>query len=141
MSVRLPAKDADAVTLLKSVRSIAVVGASVNPARPSNGVIRFLVNRGYEVHPVNPGHEGKEIAGRRIVARLADVPAPIDMVEVFRQSRHVAGVLDEALALDPRPKVFWTQLGVIDEASAERAAAEGFAVAMNRCPAIDLARD
>lgn len=140
MSFRLPASDADAVALLKSVRSIAVVGASVDPSRPSNGVIRFLVGRGYVVFPVNPGHEGEEIAGRRIVARLADVPEPIDMVEVFRESRHVAGVLDETLALRPRPKAFWTQLGVIDETAAARAEAEGLAVAMNRCPAIDLAR-
>jgi predicted CoA-binding protein len=124
--------------ILSGVRTIAVVGASPNPARPSHGVARFLAARGYKVFPVNPGHGGGEIAGLPAFATLADIPEPIDMVDVFRASEHVAEVLDEALALDPRPKVFWTQLGVADAAAAARAEAEGLTVVMDRCPKIEL---
>lgn len=134
----MPVPDSGISDLLARVRTIAVVGASPNPARPSFGVARFLAARGYRVFPVNPGHAGGEIAGLAAFGRLADIPEPIDMIDVFRAPRHVAGVLDEALALSPRPAVFWTQLGVIDEASAARAEAEGLAVVMNRCPKIEL---
>ncbi|RXF75135.1 CoA-binding protein [Hansschlegelia zhihuaiae] len=125
-------------SILAGVRTIAVVGASPNPARPSNDVARFLAARGYKVFPVNPGHGGGGIAGLPAFATLADIPEAIDMVDVFRASEHVAEVLEQALALDPRPKVFWTQLGVVDEAAAARAEAEGLAVVMDRCPKIEL---
>lgn len=125
-------------SVLAGVRTIAVVGASPNPARASHAVAQFLSRSGYRVFAVNPGHGGGEIAGLPAFARLADVPEPIDMVDVFRASQHVAGVLDEALALDPRPKVFWTQLGVVDLAAAARAEAEGLTVVMDRCPKIEL---
>jgi predicted CoA-binding protein len=127
------------IGLLKGVRSIAVVGASPNPARPSHRVTSFLAARGYLVFPVNPGHGGREVAGLPAYGRLADIPEPVDMVDVFRASEHVSGVLDEALALDPKPRVFWTQLGVRDDAAAAQAEAAGLVVVMDRCPAIVLA--
>lgn len=136
----MASRDDPILKILAGVRSIAVVGASPNPARPSFGVTRFLASRGYRVFPVNPGHGGREIAGLPAFARLADVPAPIDMVDVFRASAHVASVVDEALALSPRPSVLWTQLGVVDQASAARAEAAGLTVVMDRCPKIELAR-
>jgi uncharacterized protein len=126
--------------ILTSVRTIAVVGASPNPARPSNGVLGFLVTKGYQTWPVNPGHAGALIRGRPVSARLADVPARIDMVDVFRNSAAAAGAVDEALALDPPPRVIWMQLGVINEEAAERARAKGAIVVMNRCPAIETRR-
>ena len=137
----MPVPDAEIPALLAGVRTIAVVGASPNPTRPSFGVVTFLAARGYEVFPVNPAHGGGEIAGLPAYARLADVPAAIDMVDVFRRPAHVAGVLDETLALSPRPRVFWTQLGVVALLSADRAEAAGLAVVMDRCPKIELMRD
>lgn len=126
--------------VLGSVRTIAVVGASPNPARPSFMVTRFLASQGYRVFPVNPGQGGGEIAGLTAYARMADVPEPIDMVDVFRASEHVGAVVDEALALDPPPKVIWTQLDVRDDAAAARAAARGLIVVQDRCPKIEYAR-
>jgi len=126
--------------ILTSVRTIAVVGASPNPARPSNGVLGFLVAKGYQTWPVNPGHVGALIRGRPVSARLAHVPARIDMVDVFRNSAAAAGAVDEALTLDPLPRVIWMQLGVINEEAAERARAKGAIVVMNRCPAIETRR-
>lgn len=137
----MPIDDASLPRLLADVRTIAVVGASPNPARPSHEVAAFLAARGYRVFPVNPGHGGGEIAGLKAYASLADVPEPIDMVDVFRASEHVAAVLDEALALDPKPKVFWTQLGVRDDAAAARGRSAGLTVVTDRCPAIVLSRD
>ena len=91
--------------ILTSVRTIAVVGASPNPARPSNDVLGFLVAKGYETWPVNPGHAGALIRGRPVSARLADVPARIDMVDVFRNSAAAAGAVDEALTpRSPAPR-------------------------------------
>nr|WP_281375309.1 CoA-binding protein [Hansschlegelia beijingensis] len=127
-------------SVLQSVRTIAVVGASPNPMRPSNGVAGFLRRRGYRVFCVNPGHAGGTVAGSPCVARLADVPEPIDMVDVFRSLEHIGGVVDEALALEPLPKVIWTQLGLRDEAAASRAEARGLTVIMDRCPAIEVPR-
>ncbi|MEW6256861.1 MAG: CoA-binding protein [Pseudomonadota bacterium] len=126
--------------ILTSVRTIAVVGASPNPARPSFFVTKYLAERGFEVFPVNPGQAGKEIAGRAVVARLSEVPVAIDMVDVFRASEHLPGVLDEVLALDPRPKVLWMQQGVRHDETAERAEAAGLRVVMNRCPKIEYGR-
>ena len=126
--------------ILTTVRTIAVVGASPNPARPSNEVMGYLVAKGFETYPVNPWHAGGLIRGRPTYARLADVPALIDMVDVFRNSAAAGGAVDDALNLDPLPAVIWMQLGVVNEEAAERARAKGVTVVMNRCPKIEFRR-
>jgi predicted CoA-binding protein len=126
--------------ILTSVRTIAVVGPSPNPLRPSNEVLGFLVDRGYETYPVNPGHAGALIRGRPVSARMADIPVRIDMVDVFRNSANAGRVVDEALELDPLPRVIWMQLGVINEEAAVRARAKGVTVVLNRCPKIEARR-
>lgn len=126
--------------ILTSVRSIAVVGASPNPARPSNDILGFLTRSGFETWPVNPGHAGSLIYGRPVSARLSDVPAKIDMIDVFRNSDAAGGVVDEALRLVPLPRVIWMQLGVVNEAAAELARAKGVTVVMNRCPHVETGR-
>jgi predicted CoA-binding protein len=126
--------------ILHSIKTIALTGASPNPARPSNGVMGYLLSRGYEVIPVNPGQAGKQIQGRTVYARLADIPVPIDMVDVFRASEYLDGVVEEALALSPLPKIIWSQLGVRDDAAAAKAEAAGIQVVMNRCPKIEYGR-
>jgi len=132
--------DAYIAGILNSVRTIAMVGASPNPERPSHGVLRYLLGKGYHVIPVNPGQAGKKILGQTVYARLADIPEPIDMVDVFRASNAVPAVVDEVLALDPLPKVVWMQLGVRSDEAAKRAENAGIRVVMNRCPKIELAR-
>jgi predicted CoA-binding protein len=126
--------------ILSRVRTIAVVGASPNPARPSNEVLGALIERGFQTFPVNPGHAGALIRGRTVAGRLADVPVPIDMVDIFRNSAAAGDAVDAALALDPLPGVVWMQLGVVNEAAAERARARGVTVVMNRCPVIEFRR-
>ena len=126
--------------ILNSVRTIAIVGASANDVRPSWFVTKYLLDKGFSVIPVNPGQAGKEILGQRVYARLADIPQPIDMVDIFRASSAVPAVLDEVLALDPLPKVLWMQLGVRNEEAAARAEAAGMKVVMNRCPKIEYGR-
>lgn len=126
--------------ILNSVRTIAVVGASANDIRPSYFVTKYLIDKGYEVFPVNPGHAGKEIFGRMTYASLADIPVAIDMVDVFRASAAVSGIVDDVLKLEPLPKVIWMQLTVRDDEAAARAEAAGIRVVMNRCPKIEYAR-
>jgi len=123
--------------LLASARTIAVVGASPNTARPVFGVMAYLLRVGYRVIPINPGHNGKEILGQRVHARLADVPEPIDIVDIFRRQEALAGVVDEALALDAKPKAIWMQLGLVDDAAAAKAEAAGLTVVMDRCIKIE----
>jgi uncharacterized protein len=132
--------DEEVRSILTGVSTIAVVGASPNPARPSNDVLGFLIAKGFETYPVNPGHAGGLIRGRTTYARLADVPAAIDVVDVFRRSSAAGGVVDEALRLDPVPRVVWMQLGVVDEEAAKRARAKAVTVVMNRCPRIEFGR-
>jgi predicted CoA-binding protein len=126
--------------ILTTVRTIAVVGASPNPARPSNEVMGYLVAKGFETYPVNPWHAGGLIRGRKTYARLADVPALIDMVDVFRNSAAAGKAVDDALNLDPLLAVIWMQLGVVNEEAGTRARARGVAVVMNRCPKIEFRR-
>jgi hypothetical protein len=126
--------------LLTSARVIAVVGASPNATRPVFGVMRYLIASGYRVIPINPGHAGHEILGQKVYARLADIPEPIDIVDIFRRPSALAGVVDEALALDPPPKAIWMQLGLRDGAAAAKAEAAGLTVVMNRCTRIEHGR-
>lgn len=132
--------DAYLAGILKDTKTIALVGASPKPDRPSYGVMRFLLSRGYRVIPVNPGQAGKEILGRKTVARLADIDEPIDMVDVFRASEYLGEVVDDVLALEIRPKAIWSQLGVRDDHAAAKAEAAGIKVVMNHCPAIEIPR-
>jgi uncharacterized protein len=124
--------------ILTSVRTIAVVGASPRRERPSHGVMAYLQQRGYRAIPVNPNAAGATINGETCYARLADVPEPIDMVDVFRRTEMAGGVVDEAIAAGA--KVVWMQLGVRDDDAAARAEAHGLDVVMNRCPAIEIPR-
>ena len=135
-----PPSDTKLREILQSVRTIAFVGLSANPARPSNGVFGFLLRHGYRAVGVNPGLAGKIIHGAPVYGRLADVPFAIDMVDIFRNSEAAGDVVDEALALSPLPKVIWMQLGVINEAAAEKARARGLDVVMDHCPAIEIGR-
>ncbi len=130
--------DAEIRELLTETRRIAVVGASPNPARASNGVTRALVDHGYDVVAVNPGHAGSTIHGAPVVAALDDVDPPADMVDIFRHSDAAGGVVDDAVAHGA--KSVWLQLGVIDEAAAARAEKAGLTVVMDRCPKIEMAR-
>ena len=126
--------------VLKATRSIALIGASANPARPSYIVFKYLSERGYAVTPVNPGLAGQTLLGRQVIARLSDLPGPVDMVEIFRNSDAAGPLVDEALALPVLPKVIWMQLGVRNDAAAARAEAKGITVIMNRCPKIEFGR-
>lgn len=126
--------------ILSSVKTIAMVGASANEVRPSFFVMKYLLAKGYQVIPVNPGQAGKNILEQLTYARLADIPDPIDMVDVFRASDAVAAIVDEVLALKPLPKVIWTQLTVRNDEAARKAEAAGIQVVMNRCPKIEYAR-
>ncbi len=126
--------------ILRSVKTIAMVGASNNAARPSYFVFKYLLGRGYRIIGINPGLAGGTILGAPVYARLADVGEPIDMVEIFRNSEAAGAIVDEALSLDPLPKVIWMQLSVRNDAAAARAEARGLTVIMNRCPKIEYGR-
>ncbi len=126
--------------ILEGVRTVAVVGASLKDVRPSYFLVRYLIDKGYEVYPVNPGQAGKQVLGREVYPSLADIPVAIDMVDIFRGSEAAAGIVDEALALDPLPKVIWMQLGVRNDEAAAKAEAAGLTVVMNRCPKIEYGR-
>jgi predicted CoA-binding protein len=123
--------------VLTTTRRIAVVGASNKPERPSYEVMRFLIAQGFDVTPVNPGLAGQEILGRKVVATLAGA-APLDMVDLFRNSAEVAAPVAEAIRLNA--KTIWMQLGVVNEEAAAAARAAGLVVIMNRCPAIEMPR-
>jgi predicted CoA-binding protein len=126
--------------ILNTVKTIAMVGASEKENRPSYFAFKYLLERGYKMIPINPGHVGKDMLGQRIYARLADVPEPIDMLDIFRTSRYALAVVQEALALKPRPRVIWMQLGVRNDEAAALAEANGLKVVMNRCPKIEYGR-
>ena len=124
--------------ILESVRTIAVVGASPRRERPSHGVMAYLQRRGYRAIPVNPNAAGGTINGERCYASLADVPEPIDMVDVFRRPEAAGGIVDDAIQAGA--KVVWMQLGVRDDVAAVRAEMAGLKVVMNLCPAIEIPR-
>lgn len=126
--------------ILRSVQSIAVVGASANTVRPSYFLFKYMLERGYDVIPVNPGQAGKTILGKTFVASLREIGRPVDMIDVFRASDHIMPVVDEALSLAPPPRVVWMQLGVRNDAAAARIEAAGIKVVMNRCPKIEYGR-
>jgi predicted CoA-binding protein len=126
--------------VLTTTHSIAVLGASPNPARASNRVTAFLVEKGFDVTAINPGHAGKTIHGVPVVAALADLDGPVDMVDVFRASSNMPEIADEILSLSWKPKVVWTQLGVRDDAVAAQLEGEKITVIQDRCPAIEMPR-
>jgi len=126
--------------ILNTVKTIAMVGASEKENRPSYFAFKYLLERGYTMIPVNPGHDGRTMLGQRIYARLSDIPVPVDMVDIFRASQYALPVVQEALALKPRPHVIWMQLGVRNDEAAALAEANGLKVVMNRCPKIEYGR-
>jgi predicted CoA-binding protein len=126
--------------ILNRVKTIAMVGVSPKTNRPSYFAFKYLLERGYRMIPVNPGQAGGDLLGQTVYAKLADIPEPVDMVDVFRASEHTPGVVREALAMTPRPKVIWMQLGVRNDEAAKLAEAEGVTVVMNRCPKIEYGR-
>lgn len=126
--------------ILQSVKTIAVVGASANDVRPSYFVMKYMLDKGYRVIPVNPGQAGKDILGQLTYAQLSDIPETIDMVDIFRASDAVPAIVEETLSLDPVPKAIWMQLTVRHDEAAARAETAGLQVVMNRCPKIEYAR-
>ncbi len=126
--------------ILNTVKSIAMVGASNKDIRPSYFVFKYLLERGYNMIPVNPGLAGKELLGRKIYATLADIPEPVDMIDIFRASKYALPIVRDALALTPRPQVIWMQIGVRDDEAAKLAEDNGLKVVMNRCPKIEYGR-
>jgi len=130
--------DADIKALLEETRTIAVVGASDRPDRPSFRVMKTLQDHGYRTIPVNPQITGEHVHGEYVFRELGQLGDPIDMVDIFRRSDAVGEVVDQAIAIGA--KSIWMQLGVIDQRAAARAEAAGLKVVMDRCPAIDLPR-
>ena len=129
-------------SILRSTKTIAMVGASSNDMRPSYFAMMYLLAKGYTIHPINPAMAGKKILGQTVYASLKDVPAPVDMIEIFRASEFAPEVVREALEERERLglKVIWMQLGVVSEEAAEMALAAGLAVIMDRCPKIEHGR-
>ncbi len=126
--------------ILGSVKTIAVVGASPKNIRPSYFVVKYLLSKGYDVIPVNPGHAGREICGAMTYASLEEIDRPIDMVDIFRNSNAALPIVEASLKLRPLPKVIWMQLEVRNDEAARLAEQAGLQVVMNRCPKIEYAR-
>lgn len=130
--------DDDIATLLREVRTIAMIGASDRPDRPSYGVAAFLVAHGYRVIPVNPQITGDHLHGEFVWRELSQIGDPIDMVDIFRRSEDAGAAVDQAIAAGA--KSVWLQLGVRDDAAVARAEAAGLKVVQDRCPKIEIAR-
>jgi predicted CoA-binding protein len=128
--------------VLKDTRTIAMAGASPNWVRPSNFAMKYLLGKGYKVHPINPGHAGKEIWDQTVYASLSEVPGSVDMLDIFRNSAAAGDLVDEAIKLkdEKQIKIVWLQLGVINYEAAARAEAAGLTVIMDRCPKIEYGR-
>ena len=126
--------------ILNTVKTIAMVGISPKDNRPSYFAFKYLMQRGYRMIPVNPGQAGKEILGQKVYAKLADIPEPVDMVDIFRASAFALPIVQEAVALHPRPQVVWMQLTVHNDAAARLAEGAGMKVVMNCCPKIEYGR-
>lgn len=126
--------------ILQTVKTIALVGASANDVRPSYFVMKYLIDKGYDVIPVNPGLAGQQILGQTVYASLGDIPKPVDMVDIFRNADAAGPITDEALALSPKPRVIWMQLSVRNDEAAARAEAAGLQVIMNRCPKMEYGK-
>jgi predicted CoA-binding protein len=126
--------------ILKRSRVFALVGVSPNPVRPSHYVGRYLGLKGYKVIPINPGHAGERLWGQTVRASLSDIPEVVDVVDIFRRPDAVPEIVDAALAMDPRPKVIWMQIGVTHPEAAAKAEAAGLTVIENRCPKIEYQR-
>ncbi|QTF10807.1 CoA-binding protein [Brenneria izadpanahii] len=131
-------KDSDIEFVLKTVKTIALVGASEKTTRPSYGVMAYLLEQGYEVIPVSPKLAGQVLQGQKVYASLAEIPQRVDMVDVFRQPEAAYGIAQEAI--DIGAKVLWLQLGVVNEQAASLARAAGLRVVMDRCPKIEIPR-
>ena len=130
--------DAEIASLLRQTRTIAMVGASDRPNRPSYGVMKFLIDHGYRVLPVNPQITGEHVHGEYVWRELSQIGEPIDLVDIFRRPQAAGEAVDEAIAAGA--KAVWLQLGVINEEAAARAEAAGLKVVMNRCPKIEIPR-
>ena len=126
--------------ILNTVKTIAMVGFSPKESRPSYFVFKYLLDRGYRVIPVNPGQAGGTVLGQKIYAKLADIPEPVDMVDIFRASQFVLPIVQEAVALKSKPQVIWMQLTVRNDEAAALAERAGMKVVMNRCPKIEYGR-
>src|SRR5262244_1334972 len=126
--------------ILNTVKTIAMVGVSAKESRPSYFAFKYLLERGYRMIPVNPGLAGQDLLGRKVFARLADIPEPVDMVDIFRAAPYAVGIVEETLKLQPRPRVVWMQLGIRNDEAAALAEASGLKVVMNRCPKIEYGR-
>ena len=126
--------------ILNTVKTIAMVGISPKDVRPSYFAFKYLLERGYRMIPVNPGQVGGDILGQPVYAKLADIPEPVDMVDVFRAPQFALAVVEEALALERRPQVIWMQLGIRNDQAAALAEANGLKVVMDRCPKIEYGR-
>ena len=134
--------DALIKSILRSVKTIAMVGASGNDIRPSYFAMMYLLNKGYKIIPINPGMAGKEILGQTVYGSLKDVPAPVDMVDIFRESKYAPDIARDVVAEKDRlgVKVLWMQLGVISPEAEQIAKDAGLTVVMNRCPKIEHGR-
>ena len=126
--------------ILNTVKTIAMVGASAKDNRPSYFAFKYLLERGYDMIPINPGLAGKQLLGKTIYARLSEVPEPIDMIDIFRAANYAVPVVQEALTLKVKPRIIWMQLGVRNDEAAALAEANGMKVVMNRCPKIEYGR-
>jgi len=124
--------------ILQEVKTVAIVGASDNPVRPSYFVMRYMRRKGYRIIPVNPGKAGTKLLGERVYASLLDIPDPVDMVDCFRNVDAIPGLTEEAISI--KAKVLWMQLGITHDTAAKAAEDAGLKVVMNRCPKIEFGR-